>query len=375
MSRHVIVHQFDPTRHVVGGIDGLIRDLVEHAGDQHRFAILGVQRESRGVGQWRRVTVGNSEIEFMPVVALEAGNQDRRVPHSLRVTAGLLRHRPEIGPALVHIHRVELGVAASLLYRRAPRVQFIHGDAREAFRWREETIWRFAPRLYEGLENLAVRRAAATLVMSRSALGRLRRHAPKALLGKNWFDARHFHPRDHERAQPPLVGWAGRLEPPKDPLKAVRVFAELRRRRVPFEGWIAGTGTLENEVRAAIRELGLESTVRMLGVLEPDRLGAELGRTSVFLMTSLWEGIPRMTIEALACGVPVVSTPVGEMAAFVRDGVTGFIVPSATAEGLARAVTAALEVEAGAPIARTVEHLEVGRVVPELLAQLVAATR
>ena len=375
MNRHVIVHQFDPTRHVVGGIDGLIRDLVEHAGEQHRFAILGVERESGRLGRWRRVTIGRGEIEFMPVVALEAGNQTRRVPHSLRVTSGLLRYRPEIGSALVHSHRAELGVAASLLYRGAPRIQFIHGDAREAFRWREETIWRFAPRLYEALETVAVRRAAATVVMSRSALARLRRHSPNALLGTNWFDARHFHPRERQRGQTPVVGWAGRLEPPKDPVGAIRVFAELRRREVPFEAWLAGTGTLEHEVKSAIRDLGLESTVRVLGVLEPDLLGAELRRTGVFLMTSLWEGIPRMTIEALACGVPVVSTSVGEVAAFVRDGVNGYVVPSSTTAALADAVAAALELEPGASVAQTVEHLEVGRVVPDLLAQLVAATR
>lgn len=375
MNRHVVVHQFDPTRHVAGGIDGYIRDLVVHSGAEHQFSILGVERESTFLGRWRTVSIGGRSVDFMPLTRLEAGNQMRRVPHSLRLATGLARYRPEVGDAILHSHRAEVGALVSCIYRDTRRTQFIHGDASNAFRWRQETVWRFAPWIYDVIERFAVRRATRTLIMSRSGLARLRRHSATAMLGENWFDGQHFDCRDRERSSPGVIGWAGRLEPPKDPLTAIRVFGELRNRGVPFQAWIAGGGTLEPDVREAVLRAGLHETVRVLGVLAPDELAAELRRTDVFLMTSLWEGIPRTVIEALACGVPVASTDAGDVKAYVTDGRTGFVSRTRTTEDLAGTVVQAFALEPGCEIAKTVSHLEVRRVVPDLLAQLTQDTR
>jgi glycosyltransferase involved in cell wall biosynthesis len=375
VNRHVIVHQFDPTRHVVGGIDGFIRDLIEHSGEQHEFAVVGVERGRGSLGRWRTVQVGERSVKFMPVARLEAGNQRRLIPHSLRLAYGLVRYRPAIDGAIVHSHRAEIGAVVAGLFRDAKRVQFLHGNSREAFRWRRETMWRFAPRVYELLERLATRSADTTLVMSRSGLEHLKRHSARVELGSNWFDGRYFHTANRERLSPPHIGWAGRLEPPKDPLKAIEVFANLRGRGVQFEAWLAGSGTLEADVRAAIERFELGEVVRLVGVLAPADLAAELRRSDTFLMTSLWEGIPRTVIEALACGVPVVSTAVGEAPAFVRDNVTGFVSDSGTVEDLADATVRALELEPGAAIAASVEQLEARRVVPELLEHVLGASR
>jgi glycosyltransferase involved in cell wall biosynthesis len=373
--RHVIVHQFDPTRHVVGGIDGFIRELIEHSGEQHEFSVLGVEQEDHLLGRWRTLTVGTRPVTFMPLARIEAGNQRRRVPHSLRLANGLVRYRPDLDGAVLHTHRVEIGAVVSCLYRDARRIQFIHGDARRALEWRQETVWRFAPRAYEAVERLAVRHANKTVVMSRSGVRRLERQSPTVMLGANWFDGRYFHCNDRPAASASVIGWAGRLEPPKDPFSAVRVFSELHTRGVPFEAWIAGEGTLEREVRAAIARAGLERVVHMLGVLNPDELAGALRRSDAFLMTSLWEGMPRTLIEALACGVPVVSTAAGDVGAYIHDGENGFVTATRNAADLADAVLGAFELEPGCNIAATVSHLEVRRVVPELLAQLVVASR
>ncbi len=376
MIRHVIVHQFDPTRHVVGGIDGFIRDLVEHSGPEHQFSILGVEQEHGVVGDWRTVALGERNIQFMPLARLEAGNQQRRVPHSLRLAYGLVRHHPDVGDSVLHSHRAEVGAVVSSLYRDARRrIQFIHGDARRAFEWRQETVWRVAPRAYEAVEQYAVRRASRTVVMSRTGLLRLARYSPNAMLGKNWFDERYFNCRDRRPQTGAVIGWAGRLEAPKDPLMAVRVFDELRRRGLRFEAWMAGAGTLDAQVRAAVAQSGLEGAVRMTGVLSPDELANELRRTDVFLMTSLWEGIPRALIEALACGVPTVSTAAGDVDDYIVEERNGYISRARSAKDLASAVIRALDLERGSEIAATVEHLEVRRVVPELLTQLVDVTR
>lgn len=374
MNQHVIVHQFDPTRHVVGGIDGFIRELIEHAGEEHHFAVIGVQRDADRIGRWRTVEVGGKSIDFMPVARIEAGNQRRRVPHSLRLAYGVLRFRPKLGNAIIHTHRAEIGAVTWLSYPPARRVQFLHGDSLQAFDWRTETLWRFAPRLYQVLERLATREAETTLVMSSTALARLRPTAPRAALGTNWYDGRHFHAKGRQRRSTPSIGFAGRLEAPKDPLRAIETLAELRTRGVEFEAWIAGDGTLAEAVRGAIRNRGLDDSVRMAGVLSPAELAERLRQTDLFLMTSRWEGVPRTALEALACGVPVVSTAVGEIPAILHGGVNGVISDSASAKDLATAIAHGLALDPGPEVAASVEHLEVQRVVPELLDRIVAGS-
>lgn len=376
MTRHVIVHQFDPTRHVVGGIDGYIRDVIEHAGAEHAFAIIGVeQNPAARLGRWRAVEVNGRRVEFMPVARFEAGNQRRRIPHSLRLAYGLVRYRPDVRGAIVHNHRAELGAVTSVVFPHARRIQFIHDDALEAFRWREETMWRFAPRVYELLERRAVRSADKALVMSRSAVARLRGQSLPVSLQTNWYDGKTFHANGRRtgRGHVPRIGWAGRLEPPKDPLTAVAVFAELRSRGVAFEAWFAGDGTLAGPTRRAIREAGLEEAVRMAGVLSPTELAGELRTCDLFLMTSLWEGIPRAAIEALACGVPVAATAVGELPVLLADGANGVIAQSRSAADLADAVVAALAIEPGSRVAGSVDALEVRQIVPRMLDELVEA--
>jgi glycosyltransferase involved in cell wall biosynthesis len=87
-------------------------------------------------------------------------------------------------------------------------------------------------------------------------------------------------------------------------------------------------------------------------------------------MTSLWEAIPRAAIEALACGVPVVATDVGEMRALVSPGVNGFLSSSGDVQELADLVVDALAIRTGTRVADTVVDLEVVKVVSELFAAM-----
>ena len=373
MTRHVIVHQFDPTRHVAGGIAGYIRDLIEHGGEDHDFAVVGVEKRGKGMlGRWRTVDIGGRSIEFMPVAHMEAGNQQRFIPHSFRLAYGLLRYRPRLDDAIIHNHRPELGAVTSVIFPKARRVQFIHDDALEAFSWRKETMWRFFPRVFQLFERRAVSTAERALVMRSSTLSRVGRHSSTAVMGANWYDARYFHTtgRRSRSGSRPRIGWAGRFEPPKDPLTAVGVFAELRARGVEFEAWMAGAGTLSQDVRTAVDAAGLGGIVRLPGVLSPAELADEFRQSDLFLMTSRWEGIPRAAIEARACGVPVVSTAVGELPAMITDGVNGFVSSSRSVGDIAATVEQGLTLTPGESIAVTVADLEVGLIVPKLLNQV-----
>ena len=147
--RHVVIHQLDPRRPVVGGIDGFIRELIAHAPSSHTFALVGVDgaRRHSALGRWEEVVLAGRAIRFLPVARLDPGDQARKVPHSARLIAGLLRYRPDIEGGIIHTHRAEVGAVAAALYPRVQRVQFIHGDGRSSLVHKVETFWRFAPRV------------------------------------------------------------------------------------------------------------------------------------------------------------------------------------------------------------------------------------
>lgn len=93
---------------------------------------------------------------------------------------------------------------------------------------------------------------------------------------------------------------------------------------------------MQSEVLALARENGIDNRLTMVG----DRRDvADLVRAfDVMLVTSRWEGLPRAMIEAMATGVPVVSTAVGGVREVVEDGITGLLAATGDVDGLADGV-------------------------------------
>jgi colanic acid/amylovoran biosynthesis glycosyltransferase len=77
----------------------------------------------------------------------------------------------------------------------------------------------------------------------------------------------------------------------------------------------------------AIDDLELQSAVFLMGALRPEEVRTRLQESHAFLLSSLSEGISNSVLEAMACGLPVVSTNCGGMAEAITDGVEGFLVP------------------------------------------------
>lgn len=372
--QHLILHQFDPEEHVAGGVHGFITDLVRFAPDGHAFRVVGVDAGGeRRRAVWQQSQIGGKPILFLPVARLSAGRGERRIPHSLRLTAGFLARRPRAGAAFVHAHRAETAMALSLAYPTSPLINFVHTDSHEALRHRTEIFWRFAPPgLLVALESAATRRSARTWVFSEAAAERLGRVSPGVRTGRNWYDSDVFSPPDRRDRRPLTVGWIGRMEPSKNPLKAVNVFRELAAMDVDFEAWFAGSGTLEAAVEAQVGGYGLDDRVSMHGTVSTLRLAALLRDTDVLLVTSLWEGQPRAVLEALGSGVAVVSTPVGDMAAIVREGVSGFVAEDGTESALTQLIIRATRLRDRGAIAETVAPFRAREVIGSMFAELEA---
>jgi glycosyltransferase involved in cell wall biosynthesis len=120
-------------------------------------------------------------------------------------------------------------------------------------------------------------------------------------------------------------------------LLAVR---RLLDRGVPARLTIVGDGPERQRVLYTIHDLELVGAVELAGRQTPDGVRSRLLAADAFVLSSLSEGISNAVLEAMACGLPVVTTSCGGMAEAVGDGVEGYLVPSRDPQALADALAA-----------------------------------
>jgi glycosyltransferase involved in cell wall biosynthesis len=135
------------------------------------------------------------------------------------------------------------------------------------------------------------------------------------------------------------IGFIGRLEYQKDPMLFVEVMAQLP----DYTAIMVGGGAMEATVRAEIQRRGVMDRVQMLGTLSQDDTLQVLPRLSAIVMTSRWEGLPLVPLEAMWYGVPVVAVEVGGVSEIIEHGMHGMLVQSRSASALAQAVRTVTE--------------------------------
>ena len=133
-----------------------------------------------------------------------------------------------------------------------------------------------------------------------------------------------------------VIGTVMRLAPQKAPLDFIEAAAHVRARMPEAKFLIVGDGPLLNDVKAAVAQRHLDDAVLMLGYRRD--VPALVSAFDVFALSSLWEGLPIVYLEAMAAGKPVVGTDVDGAFEAVEDGVTGILVPARDPIALADAI-------------------------------------
>lgn len=140
----------------------------------------------------------------------------------------------------------------------------------------------------------------------------------------------------------PVILGVGKLEQQKDFPNLIRAFAKVRQvksARLVILGW----GPDRPELEALIQNLGLQDDVDLPGYVQNPY--AYMARSAVFALSSAWEGLPTVLIEAMALGTPVVSTDCESgPSEILADGKYGYLTPVADSEALADSI---LQVLAG----------------------------
>src|SRR6266487_1985534 len=145
-------------------------------------------------------------------------------------------------------------------------------------------------------------------------------------------------------SDPPSIVAIGRVIVKKGFANLIRACALLVERGKSFRCEIVGEGPLENQLRAPIEQLRVQEFVRLPGPKPQHELRARLANASVFVLPSVPEpeggmdNLPSVIMEAMATGLPVVSTRVGGIPEMVIDNQTGFLVEPHDAVALAGAI-------------------------------------
>jgi glycosyltransferase involved in cell wall biosynthesis len=166
------------------------------------------------------------------------------------------------------------------------------------------------------------------------------RHGYRARVIRNVVDTTRFRYRDRSPLRPRLLS-ARNLEPYYRVDVTLRAFARVRARYPEATLTVAGSGSQETALRRLAAGLG--GGVRFAGRVERDAVPALYDDADVFVNASVLDNQPVSVLEALAAGLPVVSTGVGDIPAMVRHGETGLLVPPEDPAALAAAVIELLE--------------------------------
>lgn len=318
MSRVLLVGKGAPDR---GGIPTFLETLLSsRLQEEHDLRLLNLAHT--GTPQGGRLSLSNIRRTVQDVVAVWRAAGDRDIVHI----------HSALAPAVTALRAGLLSGAARA--RGCAVVLHAHGGAIQSWL---NSPWR---RLFMRLALRPADRVVAVWTAGREVLETVARRERVVLIDNGVPVTAAVPSRDDAGGdhRPPRILYVGLLTPRKGVVDLLTASRLLRERGVRHELLLVG-GTpdegpsAEDEVRAA-----MDDSVKALGSRPPEQMPAAYADADVFCLPSWWEAMPLSILEAMAAGLPVVATDVGDVGRAVADGATGYVVPARDPEELAAAL-------------------------------------
>jgi glycosyltransferase involved in cell wall biosynthesis len=355
--RVLVVHPRDPASPTLGGIQTFLHDFIKYSPPDFAISFIGTTRDEavRPVGSWLSLDVDGKGIRFL-AVAPSSGLSYSPVG-LVRSARGLARlwQALRVREQILQVHRPYRGFV--LDRHRGPTMQFIHLDIRD---WPGPDGWPKLRSLYREFSDSTLERMERIFIVNEPGAALLKSEHPAVAERVEflpvWYDPALFHPvTDDERSglrrdiarrlgidakaavEDRFVLLAVRLTEIKQPLLAIEAMAALLGGAHPGARLIvAGAGELLDGASARAAELGIAERVHFLGDRPREEVAQLMQASDALLLTARSEGGgPRVVVEALACGLPVVSTTVVEVRRTVTTGRNGWLVDGASPGALA----------------------------------------
>lgn len=361
MIKPLIIYQMDPLGHKIGGIQTFVKNFIKYAPDDFDIHFVGVASRASAatVGTWQTVEVFGKKVHFFPVLYKTDENVRSHVPLSLKFTLALMRYRRRISMEgkILEYHRIEPEIP--FLRARNKKFLVIHGNVTDIYNPHTEVIWGRFPGFYFALEKRLIHGMDKVFVVRQDGVDFYRTQYPQIAerfsFLPTWVDQDLFHPLEPSKRNAlkadflgnrnagldsKLILFVGRLEGQKDPLLLIETFRLVVEHIPDARLLIVGQGALRGKMEERMRECALEEKIVFLNSLPQDKVAQVMQISDVFLMTSAFEGMPRSVMESLGCGLPVVTTDVGEVRLAVKDDFSGIVCkrhdPAVLAEAVER---------------------------------------
>ena len=324
----------------LGGAQGNTLFTVSNL-DRNRFRV-GLITGPGGILDEEATKIPDLDLKFVPALVRPV-HPLKDLSAFIEITRILRKEKPDI----VHTHSSKAGIIGRLAAKAAGVPIVIHSVHGFGFNPYQRLLVR---RLYIFLEKFMARytnvlitvaeeniktglrcgignRELYTLIRSGVDIQKIKRSAAAT-------DLRALRQELKLPEDAKIVLSVGPFKVQKDPIAFVECAARVASQVPAVKFLWSGDGELRADVEKRVRELHLENVIALLGWRKD--IPALLRLCDVFILTSLWEGLPRAGVEALIVGKPVVAFAVDGIPEIVRDGQNGFVLPPGNHDEFAR---------------------------------------
>ena len=291
--------------------------------------------------------VGCDLDHMLEEAGIEVRYLGKRPGFDYRVYSRLDSALKECEPDVIHthLHVLRYALPSMLLMKRVSMVHTVHNLAEREIEPRARLIQRYA--LTHGVKPIAVAEEVAASIESLYGIQNCRVisnciptdvYASPPTPRKDWRAKEGFKDSDI------LFVCVARFAPQKNQALLLKSFAQGPASDPHAHLVLVGEGDLRKGLEEQARDLGLSGKVHFLGLRSdiPEVLGA----MDVFVLSSDYEGNPLSVLEAMASGLPIVSTAAGGVPNLFESGKEGFLVPPGDLQGLAKSMNSFLKYQA-----------------------------
>lgn len=357
-----IFYPADPLGEIPGGIEPFIRGIIANAPADLEIYLIGVTTDNhaRPAGKWTECAYRGRKYMHLPLFYIGRPGVRHFIPATLRYLFSLLFTRFDMRFDILDFHRLE--PVLRFAWSNRPKNAFLH-QRREVLRdSSSDNRWKYLPGIYGRLEDYLMTRLSSCYAVSTEAVNTYQERYGKIRnifkFVPTWMDdsvfyalsskdreaaAREFKQQHNIDPDARILIFVGRLDIQKNPELLLQVFHRLVTEGKNVHLLVVGDGVLKSRIVEIIEKKQMQSKVTLLGLRKPPEIAGFLRVADLFLLTSEYEGMPIAVIEALGCGVPVVSTDVGEIRRLVFPGVNGEIADAMSADVFTQKVKTVLE--------------------------------
>jgi len=320
-TKVVLICGIDPSKEAASGVFAYTIGLAK------ALAKSEVQVKLVGIG-----SPGSLQSHGIDFVAVQ-----ERPTTSIQFLLSLMKAAPALNlsaDTVIHAQRPDDLVPFCVFNPENPKVVTLHGSHADSIRVNKGDV---AGQIYDQIESYALKRSGRIICVSKSTLSRFRGKylglSGRMKLVYAGLDLDELKPaiREGARAQLGLPAsakvllYAGRLVEEKRVDVILKAFKQVEDKNEEAMLILVGGGKDEDALKNLTNSLSLKR-VKFLPTAARSRLCLLISAADAVVIASKQEGLPTIAMESLACGTPVVSTPVGIVPEIVRDGVNGFLV-------------------------------------------------